>query len=219
MWIWDALSRSLGNRTFTAADASFLAAAVVAEQLHRIDPDNHDLRKCIWPPDWRLPNGSTDTTAHSRMRWERSIDDADGGRSGFAGSGASTGDRKRRCRVRPSPRSICWARRKSDELLRSSDGKPRLLAKSLISPMRARQICGSAGGDEHRPDTALSGQQLPARSTGLFIGQWWQASRVGRPSPRRKRPSNLAGFFNVLGFAADSQPVGREAGAASVYES
>lgn len=207
VWIWDATQQIPRQQTIAAADAAFLAAAVVAEQLHRMDVSNSE---------FTLDYLATNLEVAKRLNgYNRPLTEE----MGTIYQEATAADTD----VLESVLQLAFEKKmpgaaiaaidllgqsKRVELLQSDDGQPRLLAKALIHPVARVKFAAAQAVMNINPIHAYPGSSYIPEVLG-YLAVSAGERRVLIGNPRTEDAQQLAGFYNVLGFTVDSQPTGR----------
>ncbi len=207
VWVWDDAQKLLLQQTLPADDAAFFAAAQVAEQLHQIDPAAADHQQMY------LATGLE--VAKRLAGYDRPLTQQTG--PIFQEASAVSTDVLENVLALALKRNMQGAAvaaidqlgaTANGELLKSSDGQPRLLARSLVSPIRRVQFAAAQAIMNIDPTQPYPGcSHLPEVLGYLSASGGRRRALIG--DPRVETGQTLAGFFSTLGFDADSQQTGR----------
>jgi hypothetical protein len=208
VWIWDTAQQIPRQEAYSSDDASFLAAALVAEQLHRIDPENLDFLRLYL---------ATGLEVAKRVNgYERPLTpDIGGAYQDAASAGNERLQEVLHLALKEQMEGAAVAvidllgQSKSAELLQSSDGTPSLLAQALVSTLP--RVKYAAARAVMSIDLA---EPYPGSSYLVGVLGFLSASggdrRVLIGHPRVDQAQTIAGHLNVLGFEVDSTQTGRE---------
>ncbi len=208
IWIWDATQKMPRQQKLAADDASFLAAALVAEQLRALDTGNAKFEQMYL---------ATGLEVAKRLNgYHRPLTKEMGAIYRDARSAsATTLEQVLQLALGKKMQGAAIAAidllgaTKDAELLRSADGHPRLLAKSLTSPMARVKFAAARAVMNIDPTHAYAGSSYLPEVLG-YLSASGGVRRVLIGNPRQADAQRLAGFYNVLGFVVDSQDRGRE---------
>ncbi len=207
VWIWDASQQIPRQQETAAEDASFVAAALAAEQLHALNATDSEFKQMYLATGLEVAkrlNGynrpltqeigaiyrhaESANTAHLEQVLELAL--------------------KRKMQGAAIAIIDLLSARKDSELLHSADGKPRLLARALLSPMPRVKFAAAQAVMNIDPTHAYPGSSyLP--EVLAYLSASGGVRRVLIGNPRQADAQQLAGFYNVLGFVVDSRTTGR----------
>ena len=182
IWTWDAAQQLPVERVIPAADAAFLQAARIAHLLHQLDPQQ--------PAHRTLDLVMALEAAKREQGYDRPIVAAT---VPALTTAAQTGSQELeealmlalRKKLYGAAAALIDALAESGDgsLVKSSEGQPRLLVQALLSPHRRVQFAAAR---------AIAGRQR------VLIGE--RRTEVAR---------TMAGYFDELGFDADTETGGR----------
>jgi hypothetical protein len=208
LWIWDVAQQTPRTETFDANDASFLAAALVADELYRLDPNDQQSQQLYLvtaleaakringygrPITKEMGAIFEDVRAAGtdllQGALELAVDkELQGAAVAVIDTLAATGDQ---------------------ELVRSDDGKPRILVASLLSPLPRVKSAAARAIMSIDPTSAYAGSSYLPEVLG-YLSASGGRRRVLIGHPRRETAQELAGYFNVMGFQVDTRQRGRD---------
>ncbi len=207
LWVWDANRNRPVQQTMAADDASFLAAARLAQERYRIDPQRSDLHQMY------LATGLE--VAKRRNGYDRPLTEQDGSivQEASAANTSVLQDVLLLALKRNMPGAAVAAinllgSTGNSELLTSDDGKPRLLAQSLVSPLRRVQFAAAQAIMQIDPTQPFPGCSYLPRVLGYLAASGGRR-RVLIGDPRVATAQTWAGFYQGLGFEAETEQTGR----------
>lgn len=208
LWKWDADGQVPRRVRLPAADASFYAAAELAEQRHALEPTSADFERTFLLlgleaakriNDYDQPLKPELSAACSRAVTadlamleevlERAIPE------GLEGAAAAVLE--------------LLGQRGDSTLLQSTNGQPRLLAQALHSAMPRVKFAAAQAVMRIDPTQSYAGSSfLPEALVYLASSGGQRRALIGHP--RADEGQRLASLWTSLGFAADTQQTGRE---------
>lgn len=208
VWIWDATQQIPRQESYSADDASFLAATLAAEQLHRIAPNNADFERMY------LATGLE--VAKRTNGYDRPLTEETGTVYQDASSaGNDVLQEVLRLALNKQMEGAAVAvidllgQSKSAELLQSDDGQPTLLATALVSPLPRVKFAAAQAVMNIDPAQSYPGSSYLVDVLG-FLSAGVGERRVLIGHPRVAQAQVIAGHLNVLGFTVDTTQTGRE---------
>jgi hypothetical protein len=208
IWVWDAEQQLPLLERLPAADASFVVAARLARQLHAIAPDDADHQL------YYLATGLE--VAKRQVGYDRPLVEQT---SPIVGEGRASGtDTLEKVlalalKHRLEGAAIAVINLLGDsqnlELLKSSDGQLRLLARSLRNPARRVRCAAARAIMKLDPHSTFAGSSFLPEVLG-FLSSSGGRRRVLIGDPRAEVARTLAGSFDDLGFDVDTELTGRK---------
>ena len=208
VWSWDESQQQLVQESLPRDDASFRAAARVARQLYAIDPGNEDHHKIYL---------ATALEAAKRQNgYDRPLSEQSAAiYQPASASGTELLEGVLALALEKKLQGAAMAaidllgQTKDVGLLKSVNGKPRLLAQALKSSFRRVQFAAARAIMSIDPTQSYSGSSYLREALG-YLSASGGRRRVLIGDPRTDVAQQLAGFFNTLGFEADTRQAGRE---------
>jgi hypothetical protein len=207
IWSWDAAQQLPVERTLPAADAAFLQAARIARLLHQLDPEQ--------PANRTLNLVMALEAAKREQGYDRPIVTAAvPALAAVTQAGPSALEEALalalRKRLYGAAAAIIDALAETGDtsLVNSSDGQPRLLVQALLSPHRRVQFAAARAILKLAPQSTYAGSShLPEVLGYLMSSAGRQRVLIGERRVEVAR--TMAGYFDELGFDADTESVGR----------
>ncbi|MGM0490367.1 MAG: HEAT repeat domain-containing protein [Planctomycetota bacterium] len=207
-WTWDADEETPRRAVLPVADASIASAARVAEQLHRIAPDNTDFHRIY------LATG----LEHAKRRhgYDRPLSDEMG-----AIHDAATGAE---VELLEEVLQICLEKQlegaaiavvdllgqsNDPQVVLTNDGQTSVLVESLKSHMRHVQFAAARAVMNIDPRRPYPGSSHLSE-TLAYLAATSGERRVLIGNPWTDQAQRWIGLLNTLGFVADKREVGRE---------
>ena len=207
IWSWDAAQQLPVELTLPAADAGFLQAAQIARLLHQLDPEQ--------PANRTLNLVMALEAAKREQGYDRPIvATAVPALAAATQAGPSALEEALalalRKRLYGAAAAIIDALAETGDtsLVNSSDGQPRLLVQALLSPHRRVQFAAARAILKLAPQSTYAGSShLPEVLGYLMSSAGRQRVLIGER--RMEVARTMAGYFDELGFDADTESVGR----------
>ena len=207
LWVWDAEQQVPIERTLAASDASFVTAARSARQLYRVAPTqgNH-----------RIMYLATALEVAKRQEgYDRPLTaSATPAGAEAAQSGPEILEQVLELALNKKLYGAAIAavdllgETQDVSLVQSSNDQPRLLTKALLSPHRRVQFAAARAIMKLDPRSAYAGSSHLPEVLG-YLSASGGRRRVLIGDPRADVAQSLAGFFDELGFDADTDTGGR----------
>ncbi len=207
VWMWDESQKVPLQQTMPADDASFLAAAQAAHARYQIDPARTDFQQMYLATSLEVAKRLTGYDRPLTQQVGPIFDEVSAVSPAVLEDVLTLALQRNMQGAAVAAIDLLGATA-NGELLKSSDGKPRLLAQSLVSPIRRVQFAAAQAIMSIDPSQPYPGcSYLPDVLGYLSAGSGRRRVLIG--DPRTTLAQTLAGFFNVLGFDADTQQTGR----------
>lgn len=207
IWTWDAAQQLPVERILPAADAAFLQAARIAHLLHQLDPQQ--------PAHQTLDLVMSLEAAKREQGYDRPVVAATVPALTAAAQAGSpaleealTLALRKKLYGAAAATVDALAETGDGSLVKSSDGQPRLLVQSLLSPHRRVQFAAARAILKLAPaDTYAGSSHLPEILGYLMASAGRQRVLIGER--RTEVARTMAGYFDELGFDADTESQGR----------
>jgi hypothetical protein len=207
IWTWDAAQQLPVERILPAADAAFLQAARVAHLLHQLDPQQ--------PAHRTLDLVMALEAAKREQGYDRPIVAATVPALTTAAQAGSKELEEAlilalRKKLYGAAAALIDALAESGDgsLVKSSGGQPRLLVQALLSPHRRVQFAAARAILKLAPTETYAGSShLPEVLGYLMASAGRQRVLIGER--RTEVARTMAGYFDELGFDADTETGGR----------
>ncbi|MBL7042667.1 MAG: hypothetical protein ISR77_28790 [Pirellulaceae bacterium] len=209
MWRWDQKQKTSVPRRYIAADASLLMAARLANDLHKVAPDNVDFRRLFLLAN--LDFAKIDAGLEYPLPKD---EDSAYGSASAAGVEAVEDVLAYAIEHGHVVAAIAAAEVLGDlgdvNLVFSDDGKPRSLASALRHGDRRLRMAAANAIMKFDPKRPYPGSSHLPEALGYVI-RTVGSRRALIVHPRIEKSQTLVGMLNQIGFEADPARTGREA--------